>query len=175
MEREAPLFGLIASCSPRYLKQNSWNVFGWQSLPEAPGRSFRFARRARFTVVSFRLSYICFSKFPNQNPTKILPKTSQNPSKNISKSYQNHIPKGSNTKSKKKSSFALFVAPPGRVLGGLGGVLARLGCVLGASWPVLGRLGSVLARLGSVLGASWRVLGRLCGACRFVNGFLMDF
>ena len=38
---------LIASCSLRFPKQVSWNVFGSQSLPQAPGRSARFARCAR--------------------------------------------------------------------------------------------------------------------------------
>ena len=48
-------FFLDASCSLRFPKQVSWNVFGSQSLPQAPGRS------ARLTVVSFRLSLIAFS------------------------------------------------------------------------------------------------------------------
>ena len=37
-------FFLDASCSLRFPKQVSWNVFGSQSLPQAPGRSARFAR-----------------------------------------------------------------------------------------------------------------------------------
>ena len=86
---------------------------------------------------------------------KSFQKSFQKPAKNLPKYYQNPISKGSNTKSKKKSSFALFVAPPGRFgrrLGASwvcpGGVLARLGASwerLGASWE---RLGSLLARLG---------------------------
>ena len=179
MEREAPFFGLIASCSPRYLKQNSWNVFGWQSLPEAPGRSFRFARRARFTVVSFRLSYIGFSNFSNQNPSKNLPKSSQKPPKNLPKSYQNPIQKGVQHGASKIFVFFSFCcaswARPGRFRRRLGGVLGRLGGVLEASWPILGRLGGVLARLGSVLGRLGHVLEHRCGACRFLNGFLINF
>ena len=60
MEREAPFIFLIAFCSLRFPKQISWNVFGSHSLPQAPGRSARFARCARLTVVSFRLSFIDF-------------------------------------------------------------------------------------------------------------------
>ena len=40
-------FFLDASCSLRFPKQVSWNVFGSQSLPQAPGRSARLARCAR--------------------------------------------------------------------------------------------------------------------------------
>ena len=40
-------FFLIASCSLRFPTQVSWNVFGSQSLPQAPGRSARLARCAR--------------------------------------------------------------------------------------------------------------------------------
>jgi hypothetical protein len=57
MEREAPFIFLIASCSLRFPKQVSLNVFRSQSLLQAPGRS------ARLTVVSFRLYFTAFSNF----------------------------------------------------------------------------------------------------------------
>ena len=124
------------------------------------------------------------------NPPKILPKTlenhpknlqkfCQNPSKNLPKSFQKPIQKGVQHGASKIFVFFSFScaswARPGRFRRRLGGALGRLRGVLEASWPILGRLGGVLARLGSVLGRLGHVLGRRCGACRFLNGLLINF
>ena len=55
----------------------------------------------------------------------------------------------------------------------LGGVVGRLGRVLGASWGVLGRLGTSWARLWASWGGSWPVLGWVLarlGRLRAVKG-----
>ena len=85
-------------------------------------------------------------------------------SKNHSKINQKMMPRSMVSRHRffiKFSSFFEPSWPPGRLLGASweppGGILARLGSVLGASW---GRLGASWAILGH-LGASWSVLGRL--------------
>ena len=140
MEREAPFIFLIASCSLRFPKQVSWNVFGSQSLPQAPGRSARFARCARslarcarLTVVSFRLSFIAFSNF-------LL----------ICEVVSISV------------DLSWIFMPTWLHVGLIFRLLGRLGASWGPLEPSWERLGGILWRLSSVLGGlgpSWGVLG----------------
>ena len=85
-------------------------------------------------------------------------------SKNRPKIYQKMMPRSMVSQHIFFNNFSSFFEPswpPGRLLGASweppGGILGRLGRVLGTSW---GRLGASWAILGH-LGASWSVLGRL--------------
>ena len=108
------------------------------------------------------------------NPPKFLPKTLENPPQKLPKSYENPIHKGVQHGAQKNFVFSPYVAPPGRVLGGLGGILAASWGALGVSWGRPGASWGILGASWRVLGASWGVLGASWGACVVLVVLLMD-
>ena len=127
--------GHIEPCWPRLVAScgRLVAVLASQMPPNGRPKTFAFRSHGGGSVLgSQSVGKILRKSF--QKSQNILAKTTPNPTKILSE-------RGFSTETKKSSFFSLFVAPPGRVLGGLGGVLGAPWGVLGASW---GRLGGVL-------------------------------